>query len=126
MVELLAADITDAVGWADAVRAAGLIVALVGGLTALGAALSKRIRREAERATAAADAARVQLATSNGNTAGQLIDQVAADSRWLRSQAEHNRETAMTALSLSREAVALGRSTAERLGEHERTGHGGQ
>lgn len=88
---MLAQEVADAVGWADAIRLAGMVVALLAGLSGLGWALSRRIKNEAKVAALAAEDARRQVATSNGHTAGQLIESTAAEVSQLRQAADANR-----------------------------------
>lgn len=103
-----AQDAGDAMTWADFLTAATQVVVL---LTAIVAAYWG-LRRWVQRAAAESRVTARQLATSNGHTAGQLVESTAAEVTQLRQIADANR-------------VRLDALDA-RLDRHLTAGHGGR
>src|SRR5690606_36812268 len=78
-------------------------------LGAIGTAMGwgyRRLREWIQRTAAAAERAADAVATSNGHTAGELVEQVARDVSVLRQRADQNQEIALEARALAREANA--------------------
>lgn len=106
----------------DLVPVLGSLAALtvvVGGITAALVAIRRWIRNVARPAQQAAD----QLATSNGQTIGQYVEQVASDVTAVKAELGTLSTTAAENRELATAALALARHTGERLDAH-LSGHG--
>lgn len=115
--------VSSAFSWIAALQYGVLVVTLLTGLLLLGRALNKRIKDEAEKAADAAKQTHAAIATSNGHSAGQVIEQIPHTLHELKEIACANRDLAQQAVKLAQQAVKLGLQNRDDLQEHKVVGH---